>query len=71
MVDTGREFLGDVPRLMKKHVAIQRSESGNNKSQAFVERTNRKLAQRLFGHQYALEIISDDQENGYNGCWQF
>ena len=62
IVDPGTEFMGDVTKLMKKHnVTIQRSEAGNHRAQAFVERANRTLAERLFSHQYAQEMISDDR----------
>ena len=60
MVDPGTEFKGDVTTLMKKHqVTIQRSEAGNHRAQAFVERANRTLGEKLFSHQYAQEMISD------------
>ena len=57
MVDPGKEFMGYVTRLMERHnVKIQRSEAGNHRAQAFVERANRTLGERLFSHQYAQEI---------------
>ena len=62
IVDPGREFMGDVTKLMNIHnVKIQRSEPGNHRAQAFVERANRTLSERLFSHQYAQEMISDDR----------
>ena len=62
IVDPGREFMGDVTKLMNIHnVTIQRSEAGNHRAQAFVERANRTLSERLFSHQYAQEMISDDR----------
>ena len=62
MANPGKEFMGRVSALMKKHnVAIQRSEAGNHRAQTFVERSNRKLSEKLFSHQYAQEMISDDQ----------
>ena len=58
MVDPGKEFFGSVNILMKKHaVKFQRSEAGNHRAQSFVERANRSLAERLFSHQYAQEMI--------------
>ena len=58
MVDPGREFMGNVSALMEKHgVKIQRGQAGNHRSQAFVERANRALSERLFSHQYAQEMI--------------
>ncbi len=62
IVDPGKEFMGEVTKLMKKKgVTIQRSEAGNHRAQAFVERANRILAEKLFSHQYAQEMISDDR----------
>ena len=62
IVDPGTEFMGEVTKIMKKKgVTIQRSEAGNHRAQAFVERANRTLAERLFSHQYAQEMISDDR----------
>ena len=62
ILDPGREFMGDVTKLMNYHnVKIQRSEAGNHRAQAFVERANRTLSERLFSHQYAQEMISDER----------
>ena len=62
IIDPGREFMGDVTSLFEKHkVTIQRSEAGNHRAQAFVERTNRTLAEKLFSHQYAQEMILSDR----------
>ena len=58
IVDPGREFMGDVTVILKRHnVVVQRSEAGNHRAQAFVERANRTLAERLFSHQYAQEMV--------------
>ena len=60
MVDPGREFMGGVTTLMEKHgVKIVRGQAGNHRSQAFVERANRTLSERLFSHQYAQEMVKD------------
>ena len=60
MVDPGKEFMGEVSKLMNYHnVRIQRSEAGNHRAQAFVENANRILGEKLFSHQYAQEMISD------------
>lgn len=57
-VDPGREFMGKVNELMKSHnVDIRRGEKGLHRAQGIVERFNRTLAERLFGHQYAQEIL--------------
>ena len=62
MVDPGKEFMGDVTKLMNYHnVKIQRSEAGNHRAQAFVENANRILGERLFSHQYAQEMVSDER----------
>ena len=60
VVDSGREFMGSVSKLMEKHkVKIQRGQAGNHRSQAFVERANKTLSERLFSHQYAQEMVHD------------
>ena len=60
MVDPGREFMGNVSTLMEKHgVSIQRGQAGNHRSQAFVERANKTLSERLFSFQYAQEMTQD------------
>ena len=60
MVDPGREFMGNVFHLMNKHqVDVQRSKAGNHRAQAFVERANRTIGEKLFSHQYAQEMVSD------------
>ena len=57
-VDSGREFMGAVNNLMTlNNVAIRRGEPGLHRAQAIVERYNRTLAERLFGHQYAQELL--------------
>ena len=62
IVDPGKEFMGSVTKLLERHnVKIQRSEAGNHRAQAFVERANRTLGERLFSHQYAQEMVSDDR----------
>ena len=60
IIDPGKEFMGYVTKLMERHnVKIQRSEVGNHRAQAFVERANRTLGERLFSHQYAQEMVSE------------
>jgi hypothetical protein len=57
-VDPGREFMGAVNKLMEsKNVQIRRGEPGLHRAQGIVERFSRTLAERLFGHQYAQEIL--------------
>ena len=49
--------MGAVTKEMEKHKTnIRRDRVGINRDQAIVERLNRTLAERLFGHQYAFEI---------------
>jgi hypothetical protein len=61
-VDPGKEFRGVVQTLFAKHeVKIRRGIVNNHKSQAIVERFNRTLAERLFGVQYAKEMLNPEQ----------
>ena len=56
-VDPGKEFMAAVNALFKnKKTQIQRGIAGNHRAQGMVERFNRTLAERLFGHQYAQEM---------------
>lgn len=56
-VDPGREFMGTVSPLLAKHsVSVRRGRVDVHRDQGIVERFNRTLAERLFGHQYAQEI---------------
>ena len=57
-VDPGREFMGVVTKEMEKHKTyIRRGRTEIHRDQAIVERFNRTLAERLFGHQYAVEML--------------
>ena len=57
-VDPGREFMGGVTKEMEKHETyIRRGRTEIHRDQAIVERFNRTLAERLFGHQYAVEML--------------
>ena len=56
-VDPEREFMGAVTKAMGEHnVTIRRGWPNIHRDQAIVERFNRTLAERLFGHQYAVEM---------------
>ena len=68
VVDPGRVFMGSVTKLMEQHrVSIQRSLAGNHRSQAFVERANKTLSERLFSHQYAQEMTGGGTTNRGGG----
>ena len=57
-VDPGREFMGSVTKEMEGHKTyIRRGRTEIHRDQAIVERFNRTLAERLFGHQYAVEML--------------
>ena len=63
IVDPGTEFLGSVTSAMKeKGIKIQRSEANNHRAQTLVERANRTIAEKLFSHQYAQEMINENKE---------
>ena len=56
-VDPGREFMGSVSQLLAKHsVQVRHGRVDIHRNQSIVERFNRTLAERLFGHQYAQEM---------------
>ena len=56
-VDPGREFMGAVTKEMENHKTyIRRGRTEIHCDQAIVELFNRTLAERLFGHQYAVEM---------------
>ena len=57
-VDPGREFMGAVSQTLAKHeVSVRRGRVDVHRDQGIVERFNRSLAERLFGHQYAQEML--------------
>jgi len=54
----GCEFMGSVTQEMEKHKThIRRGRTEIHRDQAIVERFNRALAEGLFGHQYAVEML--------------
>ena len=70
MVDPGKEFFGNVTTLMNKHkVNFQRSEAGNHRAQAFVERANRTLGEKIFTRQYAKEMAHAQKSKNRSREW--
>ena len=64
IVDDGKEFYGDVTKLMEKHdVMIQRGDPSQHRSQGIVQRFNRTLADRLFSYQYHKEFQDPSKTN--------
>ena len=64
IVDDGKEFYGDVTKLMEKHdVIIQRGDPSQHRSQGIVERYNKTLADRLFSYQYHKEFEDTSKSN--------
>ena len=65
-VDPAREFMGAVTKEIEKHKTyIRRGRTEIHRDQAIVKRFNRTLAERLFGHQYAVANV---QLSGVKGC---
>ena len=59
VVDPGSEFKGAVAKTMSRHgTTIQRSEAGNHRAQAFVERAIRTIGEQIFSHQYAEKAVT-------------
>jgi len=57
-VDPGRAFMGSVTKEMEGHKTyIRRGRTETHRDQAIVERFNRTLAERMFDHQYAVEML--------------
>ena len=70
MVDPGKEFFGNVTTLMTKHkVKFQRSEAGNHRARAFVERANRTLGEKIFNHQYSQEMADTEKGGSRSREW--
>ena len=62
-VDAGTEFKGEFKQLFRaKNVELIEGVPGVHRSQGIVERFNRTLAERLFGHQYAQEMLNPKRE---------
>ena len=64
IVDDGKEFYGDVTKLMEKqYVVIKRGDPSQYRSQGILERFNRMLADRLFSYQYHKELEDPSKSN--------
>ena len=64
IIDDGKEFYGDVTKLMEKHdVMIQHGDPSQHCLQGIVERFNRTLADRLFSYQYHKESEDPSKSN--------
>ena len=64
-VDPGREFMGAANQMLAKHgVQVRRGRVDVHRDQGIVERFNRTLAERLFGHQYAQEMLFEQRLPG-------
>ena len=64
IVDDGKEFYGDVMKLMEKHdVMIQHGDPSQHRSQGIIERYNRTLADRLFSYHYHKELEDPSRSN--------
>ena len=64
IVDDGKEFYGDVTKLMEKHdVIIQHGDPSQHHSQGIVERFNRTLVDGLFTYQYHKELEDPSKSN--------
>ena len=62
-VDPSREFMGTMSQLLMKHrVSVQRGQPDLHRDQAIVDRWNHTLAERLFGHQYAVKFRLPEEE---------
>ena len=64
IVDDGKEFYGELTKLMEKHyVIIQCGDPSQHRSQGIMERFNRMLADRLFSYQYHKEFEDPSKSN--------
>ena len=60
--------MGSVTKEMENHKTyIRRGCTEIHRDQAIVERFNRKLAERLFGHQYAMEMLLPEGSGQLSG----
>ena len=57
-VDSGLEFMSEITQVFKKHnVLVRRATARNHCEQGIVKRFNSILAERLFGAQYAQQML--------------
>ena len=70
MVDSGKEFFGNMTTLMNKHkVKFHRSEAGNHRAHTFVMRANRTLGEKIFTHQYSQEMADTEKGGSRSREW--
>ena len=70
MVDSGKEFFGNMTILMNKHkVKFHRSEAGNHRAHTFVMRANRTLGEKIFTHQYSQEMADTEKGGSRSREW--
>ena len=63
-VDSGSEFKGEFKNwITSKGTTLQVGTPNVHRSQGIVERFNRTLAERLFGYQYAQEMLNPSSRN--------
>ena len=64
IIDDGKEFYGDMTKLMKKHdMMIQHGDRSQHQWQGIVERFNRTLADRLFSFQHHKKLENPSKSN--------
>ena len=68
-IDPGREFMGTVTKAMENHnTYIRRGRVDIHRDQPIVECFSRTLAERLFEHQYAVEMrLPEGQQSNMRG----
>ena len=68
-VDPWCELMGAINQLLAKHgISVRRGRVDIHRDQGIVERFNRTLAERLFGHQYAQEMQLPSGQRSTVGC---
>ena len=64
IIDDGKEFYGDVTKLMEKRdVILQHGDPSQHQSQGIMETFNRTLVDKLFSYQYRKELEDPSKSN--------